>query len=344
MRIDTSDTSNGLEFFKLVGTGNDFVFIDARTQAHAHSVPVESRPEFVEKICNRNFGVGADGVVFIEDLNDIERASLSQLAIRQVNDDTAMIKWDFYNADGSSAEMCGNATRCVGRWVKETLGKSKTLLLTAPGLLAITIKAAAFPTHPSKTSEKSETIVTELPFIKIEKKKIDFLSQGAVRHAVLINTGVPHCVIEVPALDVLKLDAAQMKEQRKEEIANLRFHPEAGPKGANVTYFSRVRSLTNANCFNTVTFERGIENLTLSCGTGVLAAAAAGLSDTSAQIGNQDLAIEKLLGNMSAELCTPGGWLHVKYGSAFNGAELSGPAELVFRGKISTKSVVLKPL
>ncbi|SVD48259.1 uncharacterized protein METZ01_LOCUS401113, partial [marine metagenome] len=83
----------GIVFTKMNGSGNDFIIIDNREPVIENS----AKRNFVSTICVPKLSVGADGVIFVE------------------NSDTADFKWDFYNADGSSAEMCGNGGRCVAQ-------------------------------------------------------------------------------------------------------------------------------------------------------------------------------------------------------------------------------------
>jgi diaminopimelate epimerase len=87
----------GILFTKMSGSGNDFVIIDNREPV----LDPETKRDFVKKVCQLKNSVGADGVIFIE------------------NSDKAAYKWDFYNSDGSSAEMCGNGGRCVARYAFE---------------------------------------------------------------------------------------------------------------------------------------------------------------------------------------------------------------------------------
>jgi len=83
-----------IEFYKMSGSGNDFIIIDNRDL----SLNIGNLSEFAGKVCQRKFSVGADGLVIIEP------------------SDNADFKWQFYNSDGSVAEMCGNAARCVARF------------------------------------------------------------------------------------------------------------------------------------------------------------------------------------------------------------------------------------
>ena len=99
---------NNLKFTKLSGAGNDFIVVDLRSSKKSFSL--KKRKEIVRNACDRHFGVGADGLIFLEK------------AKNKKND----FKWDFYNRDGSHAEMCLNASRCVVRF--ELTKKSKVIL------------------------------------------------------------------------------------------------------------------------------------------------------------------------------------------------------------------------
>jgi diaminopimelate epimerase len=269
-----------LPFTKLVGTGNDFLFIDARLPT-PWSIERAKRPDLVRRICDRHFGVGADGVVFVE------------LGAKSKN--VGELCWDFYNSDGSTAEMCGNATRCMGRFLFEVDQKTTANFSTIAGLV--------------KTEVHADEVTSHLPFVHAILNPISFEINGQDRRAFLVDTGVPHAVIEV-----FSLEAAR---QSRAEIAALRFHSHAGANGANVTFLIREE----AHVFSTVTYERGVEDFTLSCGTGVLAAAAVGLSTEKS--------------SFEADVRTPGGRLHVKYAPGFSGVWLSGPAKVVCTGHIS---------
>src|SRR5271156_5884747 len=102
MTKTATKTNNGfpaITFTKMTGAGNDFLIFDAREKGF----PKFDRSLFAKSLCRRSLSIGADGVVFIE------KTKTPHVAFR----------WDFYNADGSSAEMCGNASRCVARYALE---------------------------------------------------------------------------------------------------------------------------------------------------------------------------------------------------------------------------------
>ena len=268
-------TALGLTVTKIVGTGNDFLFMDARDLAKA--VPRERRSALAMKLCDRHFGIGADGLVFVEP-----------------GATGADLTWDFYNNDGSIAEMCGNASRCMGRWAKLKLGLDKVCFDTMAGRVRTEIDASG------------DQVSAMIDYLKIEFKELEFELQGESRHATLINTGVPHAVFEIDRIEEARSSHSVIKA--------LRFHLGAGPRGTNVTFVAP----RGRNEFDTVTFERGVEDFTLSCGTGVLAAAALKLKETSGTDAGQ------------LKLSTPGGLLAVSYGQNWSGAVLKGPANFLF--------------
>ena len=218
-----------IPFMKLAGTGNDFVLIDNRSGI----VPVdESTREFVRLVCARGTGVGADGLILIE------------------NSDIASIKWHFYNADGSSAEMCGNGSRCAARfaWLKGITGRELTLE-TVAGIIPAEI-----------TTDRNVKVQLTRPHGLRHEIAVDI--GDATFPASFINTGVPHCIYFVDDLD-------------RADVFNrgraTRYHALFQPKGTNVNFIQ----VTGPRTIKIRTYERGVENETLACGTGSVAAALA---------------------------------------------------------------------
>ncbi len=271
-----------LSVMKLVGTGNDFLFIDAREKLPGKFADF-SRSEIVRKLCDRHFGLGADGLVFVEQAG-------------------ANYRWDFYNTDGSHAEMCGNATRCFGRWAQIQLGLSQIRFETLAG--------------SAKVSVNGSSVSSFLDFVSAKPQQMQLSVAGRDVSVSLIDTGVPHFVVKVESIADARLQI--------EIIRALRLHPEGGPRGANVT----LLKVWGQSTFETVTYERGVEDFTLSCGTGVIAAAAVGLqlSVTGAQ-------------KLEADVTTPGGKLKVQFGENFKGVTLTGPAVKVFETKLESTVV-----
>jgi diaminopimelate epimerase len=270
---NSKDQTQAFRVAKICATGNDFVFVDGRS-AWPRAFAAASRADLAVKLCDRHFGVGADGLVIVEEHG-------------------GRLRWDFYNSDGSVAEMCGNATRGMGRWIERYVGRKSGEFDTLAGGVYV--------------SMNSNQVLSRLDFVQVQMRRLNYLVEGERRHAMFVNTGVPHAVRVIDHLEDASTAAA--------DIEALRFHPDTGARGANVTFLEVMGPKT----FRTVTFERGVEDFTLSCGTGVLASAAVGLKDGS---------------DLSATVETPGGTLKVIYNPAMKGVSLEGPAEIVFEATL----------
>ena len=216
-----------LQFFKYSATGNDFLVLDLRKNKFFAEVP---RHQWVKQICHRRFGIGADGVVVLESDAKVDFA------------------WDFYNSDGSQAEMCGNAARCVALHMQQIENLKELTFRTRAGL----IETKFF-------SEDNIQVKMSLPSNE-RWNQIENLSAQQVRYDYVI-AGVPHAIVRVPTFK----DVASLKDLAR----ILKAQPIFGPQSTNVTF---IRERSNQN-IQIVTFERGVENLTLSCGTGAVAAA-----------------------------------------------------------------------
>ncbi len=275
-----------LPVMKLVGTGNDFLFIDARDELPGPFAQIP-RAEIVRKLCDRHFGLGSDGVVFVEQAD-------------------AKYHWDFYNTDGTHAEMCGNATRCLGRWAQLKLHLSSIEFQTLAGHVEVKVEGSNMSSY--------------LHFVSAKARYMPLTVAGREVGVYLIDTGVPHFVAKVD-------DIAKARMQL-EMIRELRFHREGGPRGANVT-FLKVIGPSN---FETVTYERGVEDFTLSCGTGVIAAAAVGLQwhDPNAALDSS-----RPTAQLTADVTTPGGILSVRFEEDFAGVTLTGPALKVYETELN---------
>jgi len=222
-----SAISEAVAIHKMQGCGNDFVFIDNRQL----KLPVSAMPEWARKVCRRSFGVGADGLVFLEEAPD---ASVDY-------------RWHFYNADGSRAEMCGNASRCAG------------LLAVKLGFAGPvhTFGSDAGPIRAEVDARNCEVKVQLTPPKGLElHKPIDIDGKPDEIH--FVNTGVPHAVYlheNAGSLDVKTLGA------------HVRYHPLFTPAGTNANF---VTVLDKGN-IHLRTYERGVEDETYACGTGAAA-------------------------------------------------------------------------
>jgi diaminopimelate epimerase len=212
------------KFYKLTGSGNDFVFFELSERPRGHMFSMFSA-DWVQAVCARGTGVGADGVVFVV------RMSPASLGI-------------FYlNADGSQAELCGNATLCTVRLAS---------LLGLTGEITILTEAGEIPGR----------LVNGQPEIDLEPVKSLVVDQPVTTRPVSARrigfgvAGVPHLVVLVD--DVDRIDVAV-------EGARLRRDPMLGSAGANVNFVTPAGRMR--------TYERGVEGETLACGTGAVATA-----------------------------------------------------------------------
>ncbi|MDM8523312.1 diaminopimelate epimerase [Desulfococcaceae bacterium HSG8] len=212
-------------FYKLSGSGNDFIIIDNRNREIAE----KQLPEFIASVCRRKMSVGADGLILIE------------------NSDTADFKWRFFNSDGSNAEMCGNGARCAARfaYINGIAGPELSFETEAGIISAQIINDRVKIKMPDPTDLRTDYS------LELEKGSLSVSS---------INTGVPHVVIETENIE----NAEVVKLGRE-----IRFHREFGQDGTNVNFVCRQKDGTIVNR----TYERGVEDETLACGTGCIASA-----------------------------------------------------------------------
>ncbi|RJP28202.1 MAG: diaminopimelate epimerase [Candidatus Omnitrophota bacterium] len=210
-------------FTKMVASGNDFVVIENSSRFTVHS----SRKS-VQDICDRKFGVGADGVLVLE------RSRRADIRMR------------IFNADGSEAEMCGNGARCVALYTSQKLRKEKLTIETKAGILDAIVKKDNIKIKLTDP----QSLKLDMPVImKKRKLKVNF-----------INTGVPHVVIFVEGLNNLDI---------KPISVFIRYHKRFMPAGTNVDFVE----VLNKDSIAIRTYERGVEDETLACGTGSVASA-----------------------------------------------------------------------
>jgi diaminopimelate epimerase len=224
-----------LKLYFYSGAGNKFVFIDLRKKdqkdAFTNIFKKIKRYEVALKLCRKYRAYGIDGAVLLENHKQYD------------------LLWDFYNADGSKAEMCGNAARCAGLHIWQTTHKKQTVMLkTLAGVITLKVHGA------------SKIFVTMRP-LKSKKFYLHLKSKGMTVHYDFIDFGVPHAVVLLPNWN--------LGPRAKKIAAFLKNHPAFKPKSTNVTYWqpngeARIRAAT---------FERGVKGYTQACGTGAVAAA-----------------------------------------------------------------------
>lgn len=214
-----------IEFWKMNGSGNDFIIIDNRDG----KVPEGEMGRLVERACRRRESVGADGLIFI------------------TKSDRYDFAWKFFNADGGEAEMCGNGGRCVARFAH----------LNGIAGPKMTFDTLAGPVSAEVTGRVVKVLMPELSGLK---KDIDLSFESGWLSADFVNTGVPHVVIQVenPA-----------NYPVVEQGRAVRYHTLFSPEGTNANFIKVLGS----DLIEIRTYERGVEDETLACGTGAIASA-----------------------------------------------------------------------
>ncbi len=224
----------------MLASGNDFVITELRTSAAGGSAFGGKNSELrnlAKKVCDRIYGVGADGLLVLE----------KSLPVRQAGR-IADIMMRIFNADGSEAEMCGNGARCAALYaIRYTLyAKENIRIETRAGVIEARVNG--------------DNVKIKLTDPKNIKLDIPIRVRNRLLKVNFINTGVPHTVIFVEGLS--KIDV--------EEIGKgIRHHKEFKPQGTNVNFVEVLSS----NSIKVRTYERGVEDETLACGTGSVAAA-----------------------------------------------------------------------
>jgi diaminopimelate epimerase len=265
-------------FSKYVGCGNDFILFDNREGLF----PASDR-SLLKKLCHRQWGIGADGLILLEH-------SLK-----------ADFRMRIFNADGSEAEMCGNGMRCLAQFLNEKgYQQSSYKIETMQRLLTVEQTIDGISVQMGNPTNMSWNIP-----LKIE-------DQECVIH--FLNTGVPHTILFVENSGKIDL---------KKWGPLVRFHPLFAPEGTN---FNLVE-LKSPNEILLRTYERGVEDETLACGTGATAAA---LATAFCYQRSGPL----LVHTRSEETLTIG--FQLKDG-LFSHVSMTGPAHCTFRGEIEIK-------
>ena len=256
-----------ITFYKYEGTGNDFVMIDNRQNTFP-----KSNLKLIERLCDRRFGIGADGLILLE--NDLE----------------TNFKMVYYNSDGNESSMCGNGGRCLVAFAKSlNVIQNQATFIATDGLHHATI--------------------LENGYVSLQMKDVDEVK--IEENYVFLNTGSPHHVLVVE--DIENLDV-------KNNGAKIRYSDLYGKAGSNVNFVKQKSD----NHFAIRTYERGVEDETLSCGTGATAVAIA------------MNAIGKTNSN-TIKLDVEGGQLEVSFDKVddkYSNVLLKGPATFVFKGEI----------
>ncbi|PZO18597.1 MAG: diaminopimelate epimerase [Leptolyngbya foveolarum] len=284
-----------IPFSKYHGLGNDFVLVDNRDSAEP-----KISPEEAVAVCDRNFGIGADGVIFV-------------LPATGKTDYTMRI----YNSDGSEPEMCGNGIRCMAKFVAglETQdGKQPELphtyqIHTLAGVIRPELKEGGLVTVDMG---EPGLLAKEIPTTLVaddEKVVNETLTVGQKDYQVsCVSMGNPHCIVFVDDVEAVPLA----------EVGPLFEHHEVFPARINTEFVEVVRP----DYLKMKVWERGA-GPTLACGTGTCALVVAAVLN------------EKC--NRQVEVELPGGNLKIEWAEN-NRVYMTGPATLVFAGDVFVAS------
>ncbi len=277
-----------IEFYKMSGSGNDFIIIDNRKGVFSFS----DIPLAVSKLCRRGLSVGADGLILL----------------LETEDKGLDFAWEFYNADGSKASMCGNGARCAAR-LAYLLGISgrKIAFLTSAGKIEAEVKSEG----RVKLGMESPTDTRLGQSLDLDGRKISYHFAVA---------GVPHVVLDVSDLGegIEDVDVEALGRE-------IRYHPDFAPEGVNVNFVS----VGEDKIVKIRTYERGVEGETMACGTGAVAAAV--LMHLMGKVRPPVFVLPKsdIALNVHFE----------KSGKGVKDVSLEGDARLIYRGKINNEAM-----
>ena len=256
-------------FYKYQGAGNDFVVIDNRKALFDRE-----NTDLVRQLCDRRFGVGADGLMLLQDVAGY---------------DFEMV---YFNADGREGSMCGNGGRCIVAFAQD-LGiiGAETDFLAADGA------------HHARMHD-------QVGWISLQMSDVTVIDRDG--EAYVLNTGSPHYVRVVDDLDAFPV----VNEGR-----SIRYNANYQAEGINVNFVE-----ADGAGYYVRTYERGVEDETLACGTGATAVALA-MAVHEGKEGELEIPIRVVGGNLMIRFS--------KQGELFTHVFLEGPAEFVFKGEIA---------
>ena len=275
---------NRIHFTKMDGAGNDYIYVDTTRY------PISDPQTASVKWSNRHTGIGSDGLVLIGKPSILSGADFSMRIV---------------NADGSEAKMCGNASRCIGKYLYERhlTDSSEIKLETLSG-----VKTLSLTLSPDRLTVTGVTVDMLQPAFHQASQYDEQVGLDALReygHPLFVSMGNPHCVVFVD--DIAAIDVAR--------VGAMGEHLPAFPERCNIEF----AQLTGTDELRTRVWERG-SGITMACGTGACATAVA-----AAHVG---------LTSRESDVVMDGGRLHVRWAEDDH-VMLSGPAEFVFDGEIT---------
>lgn len=277
-----------LKFTKMHGAGNDYIYVNGFTQK------IENPHELAIKLSNRHFGIGSDGLVLI------------------LPSDICDFRMQMFNSDGSEAEMCGNASRCVGKYVYDNglTTKTEITLETKAGIKYITLLEGDTKARKITVDMGEPILAPELIPVNIYQNpvlKYPLSIEGRIYPISCVSMGNPHAVIFLEDNSLKDLDLALIGPK-------IETHP-VFPRKTNTEFIEVVDRTT----MNMRVWERGAGE-TLACGTGACAAAVA--------------AVLNNLCDRKVTIHLLGGDLEIEWSAENNHIYMTGEAVTVFEGEL----------
>ncbi len=281
-----------MRFTKMQGAGNDFIIIDNT----AEKLTAEQMPLAAKRLCARRTSIGADGMMFVD-----KPSGDGDFSMR------------FYNLDGSLGEMCGNGARCIARYgFEKGLAKGN----------AVRVETTAGMVVGERISRREYRIRLNDPTVLEAHRPVTALGEvWDTAYAELGNPGLPHAVLVYDGY------AGPEACEGLRQLGSAIRHGSAFPKGANASF---VRVIGEDDVL-AATFERGVEDFTLACGTGAGSITAL-------------LAMRGLVSGNHVRIRMPGGDLYVdliRDGEDITGIYLTGPTNIVAEGEILDEEFTL---
>ena len=286
-----------MKFTKMEGCGNDYVYIDGARER----IAPEEKPDFVRRVSDRHFGIGSDGVIFINPSTEAD------------------FEMEMYNADGTRAEMCGNGIRCVAKFVydKGLTDKCDISVVSCGKIKYLKLFLKDGKVDCVKVNMGAPELVAEnVPVVCEKEQAVDepITVLGKEYKMTCVSMGNPHAVF---FLDDTESPLAGMKieELPLEQIGPSFENHERFPKRINAEFVK----VTDRDHIEMRVWERGTGE-TLACGTGACASVCACILNG---LTNNQVAVKLL-----------GGELNIQWDREENLIYMTGPAETVFEGEV----------
>lgn len=278
-----------LAFMKYQGCGNDFIIVD---EMRGRATPDKDRSRLAKTLTDRNFGIGADGLIFTESAKGVDGSMR------------------LFEPAGNEADMCGNGMRCVGAYLMEKLGKDSVDVLSRDGVKRVVRGSQGYSVDMGVVRTTGRYLKAYFRGVKLDSDSMLDLRVKAgnrLMAGALVNTGEPHFVTR--ASDIDRLDVPEIGDAVN---ANKRLFP----KGVNLNFVL----ITSPHAIRIRTYERGVYDETLACGTGATASAAVSIMLGWVRTG-------------PVKVVTRGGAIRIVL-SDDGKAVMSGPAVRVFEGTL----------